>query len=779
MSAGPNRGAGRRTPLVDGVEKVTGAARYTADLLDPQALVGRILRSPWAHAEILSIDTSEALALPGVTAVVTGADCSAPYGVLPIAQNEFAIARDRVRYLGEPVAAVAAVDAETADKALRLIRIEVRELPAYFESEAARDPDAVLLHDNKPGNIEREVRHEFGDVEAGFAAADLVREESYTCNEVTHVHMEPHAAKATFDPVRGHLTLHTVSQVPYYVHLSLARCLDLDTSRIRVIKPFIGGGFGARTETLNFEIICAMLARAAGGTVRLLLTREETFLTHRGRPHQETRIKIGLTRDGRITACECHSVQRGGAYAGYGIVTILYAGALLNGLYDIPAVRYEGYRVYTNTPPCGAMRGHGTVNVRHAFETLLNAMAKELDLDPFEVRRRNLLEAPTETPNGLKVLSYGLPECLERVERASGWRERIAKLPPGRGLGLACSHFVSGSAKPVHWSGEPHAVVQLKLDFDGGITILTGAADIGQGSSTILVQAVVEVLGVDWERIRVIANDSAITPKDNGSYSSRVTFMVGNAGIEAAENLKTLLMEAAARRLDVPVETVECLGELYRSPLKPDMELGFNAVATEALVGTGTIITKGTFTCPKEFQGGKHRGAAVGSTMGFSYSAQVVEVSVDRELGTVRVEKVWSAIDCGYAINPLAVEGQVQGAIWMGLGQALSEETVFEKGRPQVPNILDYRVPTIVESPDIEVQIVETVDPNGPFGAKEASEGPLSGFLPAFASAVEQATGMAFNEMPITPDRIVDTLRKRPKPKPAARPQPVVTEAAQ
>lgn len=760
------RGVGARLPFVDGVDKVTGMARYTADLPAAGALVGKILRSPYAHAELLEVDISAALKLPGVRAVVTGDDCDMPYGVIPIAQNEFPLARGRVRYVGDPIAAVAAIDEATATAALALIRLRVRELPAYFSAAAARAPDALLLHDNKPGNIERAVHNEFGDTAAGFAAGDLVREDKYECAEVHHAMMEPNAALGAWDHQRGHLTLWSVTQVPYYVHLTLARCLKMEAAHIRVIKPFIGGGFGHRTECLNFEVICALLARAARGTVRLLQTREETFLAHRGRPETQVRMKLGLTRDGRLTACEAEVVQRGGAYGGYGLVTILYAGALLNGLYDIPAVKYDGYRVYANTPACGAMRGHGTVNVRFAFESLLDTMAAELGLDPIEVRRRNLLQAPAETINGLKITSYGLPECLDWVEAASGWRERHGKMARqghiGRGLGMACSHFVSGSAKPVHWSGEPHAVITLKLDFDAAVTILTGASDIGQGSSTIITQVVAEVLGIDYSRIRIIANDSAITPKDNGSYSSRVTYMVGNAAAQAAENLKRLLVTAAARRLEVSEAEVDWWGEAAAVVGDAERQIGFAEVVEEALVATGTLHVKGTFTCPPEFQGGKQRGGAVGSSMGFSYAAQAVEVSVDMDLGKITVEKVWAAMDCGFALNPMSVEGQVQGAVWMGMGQAMGEETVYENGRHKAANLLDYRVPTMAESPEIEVHIVESIDPNGPFGAKEASEGPLAGFMSALAAAVEDATGRRIKVLPITPVRVFETLAQPP-----------------
>jgi 4-hydroxybenzoyl-CoA reductase subunit alpha len=748
-------------PLIDGIDKVTGKARYTADIDHADALVGRIFRSPVSHADIVRLDVSQARTLDGVVAVVTGDDCAHTYGVLPIAMNEYPLARGRVRYRGEPVAAVAAIDADTAERALALIEFEVAELPAYYSSETARAPGAVLLHDNKPGNIERDVHHEFGDVAQGFAAADLVREERFNCAEINHAQIEPHASLAEYDPATNRLTVQSVSQVGYYLHLMLAQCLEMDSSRIRVIKPFIGGGFGARVETLNFEIITALLARASAGKVLMRLTREETFITHRARPQTDIRLKLGMRRDGRMTACECEVVQRGGAYAGYGIITILYAGALLQGIYDIPAVKYDGYRVYANLPPCGAMRGHGSVDMRHAFECLVDRMARELGLDPFAVRRANLLQAPTRTLNDLVVNSYGLAECLDRVERASGWRERIGKMPAGKGLGMACSHYVSGAAKPIHRTGEPHAVVNLKLDFDGGVTVLTGAADIGQGSSTMVAIAVAETMDISLDRIRVVAADTAVTPKDNGAYSSRITFMVGNAAIDAAKKLKAVLVAAAARKLEARPEDVECSGEVFRVGSGQQSTLPFADVVAAALVDEGAITVKGTFTTPPEAQGGKHRGGAVGSTMGFSYAAQVVEVSVDDATGLVSVDKVWVALDCGHAINPLAVEGQVQGSVWMGMGQAMCEETRYLDGLPAHASLLEYRMPTISESPPIDVQIVEAHDPFGPFGAKEASEGALAGFPPAVVNAIANAIGIDFDELPVTPDRVMEALVQR------------------
>jgi 4-hydroxybenzoyl-CoA reductase subunit alpha len=757
----PAHNIGNYVPMIDGPEKVSGRARYTADIVQPGQLAARIYRSPYSHAEIVSVDVSEALKLPGVKAVVTGADCDKGFGVLPIARSEYPLARDKVRYRGEPVAAVAAVDEVTAREALRRIKFNVRELPGYYTSKAALAPDAVQLHEKKPGNIERDVLFELGSTEQGFAEADLVREGTYNCAEVCQNQMEMHAALAEYDSLRDRMTVHASTQVPYYVHLMLAQILGMDMSRIRVIKPHVGGGFGCRTEALNVELIAALLARKALSTVRLVTTREETFITHRGRPETDITLKIGMRKNGRITAVECDCDQRGGAHSGYGVVTILYAGSMLYAIYDLHNVKYVGRRVLTNTPPCGAFRGHGTVDIRFAFEALIDEMATELGLDPFAVRRANFLTAPTFTDNDLMVNSYGLPQCLDWIERESGWTTRKGKLPKGKGLGMACSHYISGASKPVNWTGEPHATVKIKLDFDGSIVVLSGAADIGQGSTTILAQTVAEVLGLELGRVRVVTGDSELVPKDNGSYSSRVTFMVGNAALDAARNLKTLLTAAAARKLEARPEDIECLGEVYRAGAQ-DKGATFDEVVTEALKDSGTITVTGNYsTLPESHGGKKYRGAAIGGTMGYSYSAQVVEVSVDEETGVVTVDKVWVAHDCGKALNRLTVEGQVQGSVWMGMGQAMSEEAAYHDGLMVTANMLDYRVPTIQDSPPIEVGIIESMDPHGPFGAKEAGEGSLAAFLPALTNAIADAIGIRFNDLPVTPDRVFEAIEKR------------------
>ena len=495
-----------------------------------------------------------------------------------------------------------------------------------------------------------------------------MREGTYNCAEVCQNQMEMHAAIADYDAVRDRMTVHASTQVPYYVHLMLSQILGMEMSRIRVIKPHVGGGFGCRTETLNVELIAALLARQCNGTVRLVTTREETFITHRGRPETDIKLKIGMRKDGRITAVECDCDQRGGAHSGYGVVTILYAGSMLYAIYDLHNVKYVGRRVLTNTPPCGAFRGHGTVDIRFAFESLIDEMAAELGLDPVRGAARQSADRadlhrqrPDDQflrPAGM----HGLGREGKRLEKAQGQaaegQRRLSK-----GLGMACSHYISGASKPVNWTGEPHATVKIKLDFDGSIVVLSGAADIGQGSTTILAQTVAEVLGLDLSRVRVVTGDSEVVPKDNGSYSSRVTFMVGNAALDAARNLKSLLTAAAARKLEARPEDIECLGELYRAGAQ-DKGATFDEVVTEALKDSGTITVTGNYsTIPESHGGKKYRGSAIGGTMGYSYSAQVVEVSVDEDTGVVTVDKVWVAHDCGKSAQ--SSDGRRPGA---GLG---------------------------------------------------------------------------------------------------------------
>jgi len=659
-----------------------------------------------------------------------------------------------------------------------------------------------LIHDQRPHNIEKDYHHVFGDPDAGFAASELIHQARYIANEVTHAAMEPHSTLAAFDidpetGQPGRLTVWSSTQVPYYLQHKLSLVLEMPMSQIRVIKPLVGGGFGGKSEVIPLEIIAAVAARKAKAPVKVTYTREEVFWAHRGRPRTVIDLKIGTKRDGAIQAVAARVVQDGGAYCSYGVVTILYSGALLGALYDIPNICYDGYRVLTNKPACGAMRGHGTVNVRFAFESQMDEIAAKLGLDPAEMRRVNLLKPPTVTVNGLRVLSYGLPECLDQVVTRSGWKDRRGKLPKGRGLGVACSHYVSGAANSIIRSDMPHSTVNLKIDRDGGVVVYTGASEIGQGSDTMTAQIVAEVLGCGLSRIKVIAADTDLTPIDLGSYSSRVTFMAGNAALRAAEDVKKNIVSAAARRMNCAPEDVVIAGDRVwkRGALSPDTapestaaeaarghvdgqilrgsvlqtrkeerpkdHMSFEEAVVAAIDFHGGLTGTGSYAPPVEARGGKHKGAGVGPAPAYSYSAQVAEVSVNEETGQVTVHKIWAAHDCGRALNPVAVEGQVIGSVWMGLGQALQEEMVWKDGLLMNPGLLEYRSPSSVESPEIECIIVESIDPEGPFGAKEAGEGSLAATIPAISNAIYDAVGIRLREAPFSPERVLAALRAK------------------
>src|SRR5947207_3333061 len=710
---------GKPIAMVDAAGKTTGAGKYTDDLSMPGMLVGRILHSPFPHARIKHIDTRRAEKLEGVVAVVTGKDAPTPYGILPVGHDEHALAVDKVRYIGDNVACVAAIDETTADQALELIDVEYEVLPAYFDPEEAMKAETNLIHENKLHNIEKDYHHVFGDPEKGFAEADCVAAARYIANEVTHAAMEPHSTLAAFEidsqtGKPGRLTVWSSTQVPYYLQHKLSLVLEMPMAQIRVIKPLVGGGFGGKSEVIPLEIIAAIAARAARAPVKITYTREEVFWAHRGRPRTIIDLKTGVKNDGRIVAVKARVVQDGGAYCSYGVVTILYSGALLGALYDIPNIQYDGYRVLTNKPACGAMRGHGTVNVRFAFESQLDELSHKLGIDPAVMRRRNLLKPPCITVNNLRVQSYGLPECIEKVIERSAWVQRKGKLPPGRGLGLACSHYVSGAANSIIRSDMPHSTVNIKIDRDGGVVVYTGASDIGQGSDTMVAQIAAEALGCSLSRVKVVAADTDLTPIDIGSYSSRVTFMNGNASLRSAEDVKKKIVAAAARKMNCAPEEVvmrndkvwkrgaselitngteaetilenidtprgnvqevsgRVEGQILRGSLQqkrkeegPKDRMSFEEAVVSAIDFSGALTGTGSYAPPQEARGGKFKGAGVGPSPAYSYSAQVAEVSVDEETGEVTVHKVWAAHDCGRALNPVSVGGASMGAGWRG-----------------------------------------------------------------------------------------------------------------
>ena len=699
--------------------------------------------------------------------------------MLPIARSEHPLARDKVRYRGEPVAAVAAIDDATAREAIRRIKMTVRELPAYYTSQDALAPDAVQLHEKKPGNLERDVFFELGNVENAFADADLVREGVYNCPEVCQVQMEMHAAIADYDAVRDRMTVHASTQVPYYVHLMLSDILDMDMSRIRVIKPHVGGGFGCRTETLNVELITALLARKAGGAVRTVVNREETFITHRGRPETDIRLKIGMKKDGRITGveCECDPARRRAFRLRRGHDPLCRLDAVRD-------LRPEERQVYRQARAHQHAALRRVPRPRHRRRAL--RLREPARPDGARDGHRSVRGAARQPPAGADL----------HRQRPDGEFLRPARMPrlgrTGERLEDAQGQAADGGGETGREEGPRHGLLALHLRrLQAGELDRRAACDRedqarfrrldrGAVGRRRYRPGLVHHPGADGRRgARPRHRRACASSPATARWCRRTTAPIPRASPSWSAMPRSMpraisrrcSIEAAARKLDAKPEDIECLGEVYRAGAQ-DKGATFEEVVVEALKDSGTITVTGNYsTIPESHGGKKYRGAAIGGTMGYSYSAQVVEVTVDEETGVVTVDKVWVAHDCGKALNRLSVEGQVQGSVWMGMGQAMSEEVGYHDGLMVTANMLDYRVPTIQDSPPIEVGIVESNDPHGPFGAKEAGEGSLAAFLPALTNAIADAIGIRFNDLPVTPDRVHGGDREEAERRAAARRQ--------
>jgi CO/xanthine dehydrogenase Mo-binding subunit len=783
---------GKPLPQIDARDKVTGRARYADDLRLPNCLHARILRSTRASARIVRLDTAAARALPGVRAVLTGSDFERTFGVLPISKDEPALARGRVRYVGEPVAALAAESAEIADAALALLEIEYEGTDAVLDARQALKPSDDPIHPElkRENNLHKQVEQRFGDPEAGFAEAAVVLEKRFTFPAVTHAFTEPHAVQVEIDG-RGNLTVYSATQVPHYVHLALAEVLGIDEHRVRVVKPHLGGGFGGKSDPFPHEMIAAKLALVSGRNVRLRFSREEVFFSHHGRHPTRLTMKLGFHPERGVTALTGDFLIDGGAYGSFGVVTTYYNGVLLQGPYPVPNFAFRCRRMYTNTPMCGAMRGHGGVNPRFASEVLMDMALHQSGIDPCQGRLDLIHRENTLTVNEFRITSVGLKRGLEEAMRRTRWQDKHGKLPYGKGIGVACGFFISGSALPIHWNQRPGSTVRMTVEFDGAVTVYSGASDIGQGSDTVLAMMAAEVLGLPIEQIKVVAADTRLTPVDLGSYSSRVTFMAGNAARNAAIRMRRLVTAGACRVLELPEPEyptptppedffrqggrrpdfdADYLGAnpdytdgfAYRDGrivhLQSERETSFSAAVHAAIEGPGILQTVGNYRAPK--LGGSFKGAGAGLSPSYSFTAYIIEVEVDPDTGFVKVERVTCAHDCGRALNPLAVRGQIEGCCHMGLGQALMEEVRHEAGAVQNPGFLEYKIPSPFEQPEIDLILAESDESEGPFGAKEAGEGPLAPVIPALANAIYDAVGVRLFELPLRPDRVLAAIRK-------------------
>jgi len=770
--SGPENGDGK-TPLrvvgkprrrVDGRAKVTGQTRFADDITLPRMLHCKLLRSPHPHANILTLDTSRALAHPGVKLVLTGEDFPVEFGILPVSQDERPLCRERVRFVGDPVAAVIATDELTAFEALDFIAVEWEVLPVFSTPEEALTRPDPRIHDyGEEGNIHKRVSNTFGNVEEGFSEADRIFEDLFFYSGNTHLPIEQHASVAAVDP-DGKLTIWSATQVPHYLHRALSRTLELPPAHIRVIATPNGGGFGGKTDPFNHEIVVARAALRLGRPVKICLTREEVFYCHRGRHPVLMSFRTGVKSDGTITAMHLRTLIDGGAYGSYGVASTFYTGALQTVTYRIPRYRFQACRVFTNKPPCGPKRGHGTPQPRFGQEIQLDKIADAYGLDPAEMRLRIVEQPETLTANFMRVGTIGLAECIRRVVARSGWKEKFRKLPEGRGLGLACSSYLSGAGLPVYYNKMPHTGVQLKLDRGGGVTVFCGATECGQGSDDVLVACIAEVLGIAPFDIRAVTGDTGLTPVDLGSYSSRVTLMMGNAAIQAAERARELLAAAVCEHLEAPKERmVFAEGRVFDAE-NPASSVTFREAVCLAEAKFGTLGTTGSYTPPPS--PALYKGGGVGPSPTYSYTAAVVEVEVDPATGLITVPRVWIAHDIGRAINPILVRGQIEGSVYMALGEALMEEQTFRRLPAKLsgalvhkfPSMLEYKSPTSLDMPEIVTELVEDPDPRGPFGAKEVGQGPLLPIPPALANAVYDAVGVRIDELPITPEKIMKAL---------------------
>ena len=749
---------------VDGRAKVTGQTRFADDVMLPRTLHCKLLRSTVPHARIVTIDVSRALARPGVYLVLTGKDFPISYGILPVSQDEHALAVGRVRFVGDPVAAVIARDELTAFEALDFIDVEYEPLRTYAEPEESLAFAEPRIHDyGDSGNIHKAVSLRFGDVEQAFAKADRVFEDTFFYQGNTHLPIEQHAAVAAKDP-DGKLVLWSSTQTPHYVHRALARTLAMPAAHIRVIATPNGGGFGGKSDPFNHEIVVARAALLLDRPVKICLTREEVFYCHRGRHPVLMHFKTGVMNDGTITGMHVKTLLDGGAYGSYGVASTFYTGALQTVTYHIPTYHFEGCRVFTNKPPCGPKRGHGTPQSRFGQEIQLDKISESLEIDPAELRLRIVEQPDTLTANYLRVGTIGLAECIRRVTKAADWTNTFGKLPHGRGVGIACSSYLSGAGLPIYYNDMPHSGVQLKLDRSGGVTAFCGATEIGQGSDDVLVACVAEVLGIQPIDIRAVTGDTDLTPVDLGSYSSRVTLMMGNAAIQAAERARDLLAAAVSQKLSVPKDRLVFADRRVFDTEDPNLGVGFAEAVQLAEAMFGTIGSTGSYTPPRS--AAKFKGGGVGPSPTYSYSAAIVEVDVDPSSGWIHVPRVWIAHDIGRSLNPTLVRGQVEGSVYMAIGEALMEEQTFRRLPPKLshalvhkfPSMLEYKSPTTLDMPEVFTELVECPDPRGPFGAKEVGQGPLLPVMPAVANAVYDAIGVRIDEVPITPEKILKAL---------------------
>jgi 4-hydroxybenzoyl-CoA reductase alpha subunit len=748
------------TPVhnIDGIAKVTGRARYTFDVYLPHMLYGKILRSPHAHAKILNISVSKALSLPGVKAVVTGQD------TLGIKQgiwrrykelcDEEILARDKVRYIGEPVAAVAAIDEDTAEEALDLIEVEYEPLPAVFEQLEAIKEGAPLIHEHAERNINVTRHIEWGDVDEAFRAADYIREDWFRCSSQAHMCMETHCAVASFTP-EGRLTVYTSTQSHYYIQVLLAWVLGMRENDVRVISRYTGGGFGSKFELDSAQFCSSLLSMKVCRPVKIVLSREEEFMATKRRTPMFYYLRSGIKKDGSFLAKEARVFTEGGAYTAMGATALYLTGFFQAFPYVWPSYRYDGYRVYTNTAPTSAMRGFGAPQAIFCAETQIDLIADELGINPIELRRKNAMYPGYEVPGQAYIQSCGLNQCLDKVEE---WIKSRGELPPNRGIGIAAYGFMSGGI--FNWFDTPYAFSSavIQINIDGKVDLYVGSQDMGQGSNTTMTMICAEELGVRVEDIRLHMGDTENCPVDLGAWGSRETLMQGNAVRMAASDAKRQLLEFASAKLSPNiVYDMDIKDRWIHLIARPERGLSYFDVVKEAIRGKDgqPVIARGHYT--------PHRKGMISPA--YSFGVQAVEAEVNPDTGKISLRNCVTAHDCGQVINPLGVKGQLEGAIAMAAGYGFTEDLPMDEGKILNPNLVDYKILRTTEMPETNVFEVETYEPEGPFGAKEAGEGLTNPTAGALGNAVYHATGISIKGLPITPEKVLAALKEKNKKK--------------
>ncbi len=749
---------GKREPMLDAMDKATGRARYTDDLVLPEMLYGKILRSHLPHAKILHVDLSEANKVNGVKGAISGKDIpKKKYGIVPMAKDEYALAIDKVRYIGDEVAAVVATSPEAAEEAISKIRVDYEELPAVFDPLESMKPGAPIIHEGTPNNVSASIRKEFGNVEKAFSLADSLFEDTFETQAVNHCPLEPQAALATVDH-SGKVTLWCSTQIPFFLRRNLATTLDIPESLVRVIKPKVGGGFGQKIDLFAKDFCAAFFAMKTKRPVKFIYEREEVFTCTRQRHPMHIQLKTGMKKDGTLLGQQFKVIADGGAYNSTAPLMITLSCYFIMLPYRLENLIYEGYHVYTNKPVGGAMRGHGMVQVRFAVEAQLDIIAEKMGIDPSELRLKNAFHAGEPHPAKLLVQSCGFSETLRKAAEEIGWKEKRGRLPFGKGIGLAGASYPSGVNNMSHISSG--AIV--KIERDGAITLLTGAADIGQGADTVISQIVAEELGVSIRDIRITAADTEITPLDPGTFGSGVTLRAGNAAKIAAHAAKEKVFEAVAEKMEVSSEDLEAKNHRIYVKGSPDKGMDLQEAIKiyqysdrpMPIIGRGSYYPPSVEPTTLLKEDGNFSPA-------YSFMTQAAEVEVDTKTGKIKVLKVAASHDCGRAINPMLVEGQLDGSVVGGMGQALYEDVTTEKGQVLNPSFLDYGIPTAMEVPSIISLEVETNDPEGPFGAKESGEGTQLALAPAIINAIYDAIGVRFKSLPVTPDKVLEALREK------------------